>query len=289
LGCPWDPRVNCNEAVSHGVLEDMEHPHIQEASPAADLSELPVRSENEDSAIQLSDFRERSLQRGVNPVLYWTLRAIVVPAFLIYFRMQRIGREHLPRSGPLLLASNHRSFLDPFVIGTLVRRPVYYFAKRELFERRWQAWVLNALGAFPVDRGAGDRDAMDTARTILARGDCVVVFPEGTRVRPGPLGQPRRGIGRLALESGAPVVPVAVIGTEDVRRGWRIRPRKVRVRVGAPLRFPSVECSSPALAAGVTERIWACVSLQWDWLGGARAPSCENLDEPARGEISRAA
>ena len=103
----------------------------------------------------------------MNPVLYWTLRAILVPFFLLYFRLARIGREHLPRTGPLLLASNHRSFLDPFVIGTLVRRPVYYMAKRELFEKRWQAWVLNALGAFPVDRGAGDRDAMDTARAIL--------------------------------------------------------------------------------------------------------------------------
>jgi 1-acyl-sn-glycerol-3-phosphate acyltransferase len=269
----------------------MDHPHIQEASPpveaAADAApaQAPV-----DGQARLNDFRDRSLQRGVNPVLYWALRAILLPFFLVYFRMQRIGREHLPRSGPLLLASNHRSFLDPFLIGMLLRRPVYYFAKRELFERRWQAWVLNALGAFPVDRGAGDREAMDTARAILARGDCVVVFPEGTRVRPGPLGKPRRGVGRLALESGAPVAPVAVIGTEDVRRGWRIRPRKVRIRVGAPLRFPSVEeCSSPALAAGVTERIWACVSLQWDWLGGARAPLAGDGEEASRGEISRAA
>jgi glycerol-3-phosphate dehydrogenase (NAD(P)+) len=219
----------------------------------------------------LSDFRDRSLNRGVNPFLYWTLRAVFVPTFLIYFRMQRIGREHLPKKGPLLLASNHRSFLDPFVIGTLVRRPVYYMAKRELFDKRWQAWILNGLGAFPVDRGAGDSDALETARAILARGDCVVVFPEGTRVRPGPLGAPRRGVGRLALETGVPVAPVAVMGSENVRRGWRIRPRKVRVRVGAPLRFPTAGSSSPALAAGVTERIWACVSLQWEWLGGVRA------------------
>ena len=130
-------------------------------------------------------FRERSLNRGVNPVIYWVLRALLVPFFLIYFRLERIGREHLPKEGPLLLASNHRSFLDPFVIGTMVKRPVYYMAKRELFEKRWQAWILNALGAFPVDRGAGDGDAMATARTILERGDCVVVFPEGTRIRRG--------------------------------------------------------------------------------------------------------
>jgi glycerol-3-phosphate dehydrogenase (NAD(P)+) len=222
-------------------------------------------------AASLDAFRERSLSRGVNPLLYRALRSILVPAFVIYCRMQRVGREHLPKSGPLLLASNHRSFMDPFVIGMLVRRPVYYMAKRELFEKRWQAWILNALGAFPVARGTGDAAAMDTARAILQRGDCVVVFPEGTRIRRGPLGEPKRGIGRLALETGAPVAPVAVFGTEHVRRGWRIRPRKIRVRAGRPLLFVTTGDSSPELAAGVTERIWACVSLQWEWLGGDRA------------------
>src|SRR5271165_5624708 len=243
----------------------------------------------EPARADLGGFRERALTRGVNPVIYWGLRAVLVPFFLVYFRLQRMGREHLPRSGPLLIAANHRSFLDPFVIGSLVRRPVYYMAKRELFEKRWQAWILNAIGAFPVDRGAGDRDAMDTARAILERGDCVVVFPEGTRVRPGPLGEPRRGVGRLARETGAPVAPVAVIGTEDVRRGWRIRPRKVRIRVGAPLLFPTLDHSSPAVATAVTQRVWACVSLQWEWLGGAKAPRRETVLEIPRREISRAA
>src|SRR3984957_16666208 len=247
------------------------------------------RAPADERVANLGSFREHALSSGVNPVLYWTLRAILVPFFLVYFRLARIGREHLPRTGPLLLASNHRSFLDPFVIGTLVRRPVYYMAKRELFEKRWQAVLLNALGAFPVDRGAGDQDAMATARAILARGDCVVVFPEGTRTRPGPLGEPRRGIGRLALETGAPVAPVAVIGSDAVRRGWRIRPRKVRLRVGAPLRYPTVENCSPALATAVTERIWACVSLQWDWLGGEQGARPAQLDEAPRREISRAA
>jgi len=241
------------------------------------------------TAARLGVFRERSLRKGVNPLVYWPLRAFFIPTFLLYLRMQRIGREHLPRSGPLLLASNHRSFLDPFLIGTMVRRPVYYMAKRELFQPRWQAWVLNALGAFPVDRGAGDGDAMAAAKEILERGDCVVVFPEGTRVRRGPLGRPHRGIGRLALETGAPVAPVAVIGTDAVRRGWRIRPRKVRVRAGRPLLFPTVERCSPSLAASVTQRVWACVNLQWEWLGGETAPR-EDVREPVeRREVSRAA
>jgi 1-acyl-sn-glycerol-3-phosphate acyltransferase len=216
---------------------------------------------------------------------------MLVPFFRLYFRLERLGAEHLPRSGPLILAANHRSFLDPFVIGALARRPVYYMAKRELFERRGQAWLLNALGAFPVDRGAGDEDAMATARAILARGDCVVIFPEGTRVRSGSLGRPRRGVGRLALETGARIVPVALIGTDDVRRGWRVRPRKVRIRCGAALLFPTVERPLPRLAAGVTERIWACVSLQWEWLGGARAPRQEIAPqrETAGREHARAA
>ena len=231
----------------------------------------------------------RAREKGVNPFVYWLVRALLQPFFHVYFRMARIGREHIPAEGPVIIASNHRSFLDPFVIGTLVRRPVYYMAKRELFEKRWQAWVLNALGAFPVDRGAGDGAAMVTARAILERGDCVVIFPEGTRVRPGPLGKPRRGIGRLALETGAPVAPIAVIGTEDVRRGWRIRPRKVRIRAGRPLRYPTVERCSPTLAGAVTERIWACISLQWDWLGGAKAPSGDDIEQARPTEISRAA
>ena len=256
------------------------------AGPAAGAE----RTQPQERAASLGSFREHALTRGVNPILYWTLRAVLVPFFLLYFRLQRIGREHLPRTGPLLLAANHRSFLDPFVIGTLVRRPVYYMAKRELFEKRWQAWILNALGAFPVDRGAGDRDAMDTARAILQRGDCVVVFPEGTRTRPGPLGSPRRGVGRLALETGAPVAPVAVIGTDAVRRGWRIRPRKVRIRVGRPLLFPTVEQllaqRSPPPSPSASGRASACSGTGWV-APRLRPPAL--IHEVPRREISRAA
>jgi glycerol-3-phosphate dehydrogenase (NAD(P)+) len=211
----------------------------------------------------------RARERGVNRLVLFVVRLVLTPLFLIYLRMQRIGREHIPAEGPVILASNHRSFFDPFVIGTMTRRPVYYVAKQELFTyNRLLSWLLNALGAFPVARGAGDQDTIETAKVILGRGEIVLMFPEGTRTRPGPLGKPRRGVGRLALETGAPVVPIAIIGTEDVRRGWRFRPRKVKLRAGPPLHFPKVDNASPALAGAVTERIWPMVMLQWEWLGG---------------------
>jgi glycerol-3-phosphate dehydrogenase (NAD(P)+) len=211
---------------------------------------------------------QRTRRRGANLLLYWLVRAILQPSFHTYFRYTRIGREHIPSEGPVIVAANHRSFLDPFVIATMVRRPMYYVAKKEMFIGRVRSWLLNALGAFPVDRGASDAEMIETAKSILARGGVVLIFPEGTRTRPGSLGHPRRGVGRLALETGAPVVPVAVIGTEDVRRGWKLRPRKVRIRAGHPLRFPTVPDPSPQLAGAVTDRIWPCVMLQWEWLGG---------------------
>ena len=211
---------------------------------------------------------DRARGRGVNPLVYWGLRAILQPFFHLYWRLSRIGREHIPATGPFIIAANHRSFLDPFVIAVMARRPIYFMTKKEAFINRPAAWLLASLGAYPIDREGGDQEAMDTTKAILARGDGVLIFPEGTRTRPGPLGRPKRGVGRLALETGAPVVPVAVIGTEAVRRGWRIRPHKVRMRAGRPLTFPRVEHPSPRLAGAVTERIWPCVELQWEWLGG---------------------
>lgn len=211
---------------------------------------------------------ERATGRGVNPLVYWVVRALFQPFFHVYFRLRRIGMPHVPKHGPVIFAANHRSFLDPFVIGALSRRPLYFVAKKELFRKPLQRWFLNSLGAFPIDRGNADGDAMGTARAILERGDCVVIFPEGTRTRPGGIGSPKRGVGRLALESGAPVVPVAVHGTSHIRTKWKIRPHKVTVRAGRPLHFPQVEDPTADLARAVTARIWPCVELQWNALGG---------------------
>ena len=236
---------------------------------------LAALAREADASLDLGSFRERSLQRGVNPLIYWTLRAILVPFFLVYLRMQRIGREHLPRSGPLILASNHRSFLDPFVIGTLVRRPVYYMAKRELFEKPLAGWLLNAPRRVP---GRSRRRRSATRWTPPAR---------SSRAATASWSSPRaRACARAASatraaasaasrsQTGAPVAPDR--GARHRAGAPRLAHTPAQGRAcGSAARFCSraSRARSPALAAAVTERIWACVSLQWDWLGGAEASS----------------
>jgi len=219
---------------------------------------------------RLAAYHDFARHHGVNRGHYIVARILLQPFFLIYFALSRQGRKNARIKGGTIVAANHRSFLDPFVIGSCLPwgKPMNYVAKVELFEKRWQGYLLCRIGAFPIRRGEADEMAIETADTVLARGGTICIFPEGTRHRKGSLGTPKRGVGRLALHSGAPVLPVAVSGTENVRRGWRIRPRKVRIRVGRPMSFPQAENPSPALAASVTGRIWPNVELQWEDIGG---------------------
>jgi 1-acyl-sn-glycerol-3-phosphate acyltransferase len=222
------------------------------------------------NAERLARYHAYTRRHSVNWPVYLLVRLFLTPFFLVYFRWGRTGREHARIKGGVIVAANHRSFLDPFVIGGCLpwRRPMNYVAKVELFRRPLQGWILSRLGAFPIRRGESDEESMETARQIVERGGSICMFPEGTRIRRGTLGSPRRGVGRLALQTGAPVIPTAVLGTEHVRRGWRIRPRKVRVRLGRAMTFPRAEEPSKALAETVTARIWPNVQLQWEDLGG---------------------
>ena len=220
---------------------------------------------------RLASYHEFTRRHGVNRGLYVAARVLLQPFFLVYFALSRQGRRNSRQiKGGIIVAANHRSFLDPFVIGTCLpwSRPMNYVAKVELFEKKWQGYFLNRLGAFPIRRGEADEMAMETAELVLDRSGSICIFPEGTRIRKGSLGSPKRGVGRLAMRSGAAVLSVAVSGTENVRRGWRIRPRKVRIRMGRPMNFPFSENPSPALAASVTSRIWPNIELQWEDIGG---------------------
>lgn len=220
---------------------------------------------------RLASYHEFTRRHGVNRGLYVAARVMLQPFFLVYFALSRQGRRNSRQiKGGIIVAANHRSFLDPFVIGTCLpwSRPMNYVAKVELFEKKWQGYFLNRLGAFPIRRGEADEMAMETAELVLDRSGSICIFPEGTRIRKGSLGSPKRGVGRLAMRSGAAVLSVAVSGTENVRRGWRIRPRKVRIRMGRPMNFPFSENPSPALAASVTSRIWPNIELQWEDIGG---------------------
>ena len=231
----------------------------------------------------LQRYHERTRTRGVRKAIFWTTRALLGLAIQFYFSLERTGRKNIPKKGPVILAANHRSFLDPFLVGCCIRRPVYFVAKQELFSKRWQGWILNSLGAFPIKRGESDEESMATARGVLERGGVLVIFPEGTRIRKGGLGRPKRGVGRLALETGAPVVPIAILGSDRARRGFKIRPVWVRVRCGRPLTFPRVENPSPRLAEEVTARLWPCIELQWNWLGG------DQVEDSEQAEIRKAA
>jgi glycerol-3-phosphate dehydrogenase (NAD(P)+) len=140
----------------------------------------PARSDPVISEERYLAYHRYARERGVNPVLYTVMRAVLLVFCLVWFRLERIGREHARVEGGLIVASNHRSFVDPFAIGLLLpwRRRIQFMAKVELFERRWLGWLVSRLGAFPVRRGQADETALETARIAVQRGGTLVMFPE---------------------------------------------------------------------------------------------------------------
>lgn len=171
----------------------------------------------------------------------WTyplLRFISSPVCRLLYRLHAEGVECVPAEGPVILAPNHFSGMDHWFVAFPLRRPVRFMAKSQLFKGRALEWALPHIGAFPVRRGQHDEDAIVTARTILGQGGVLVMYVEGGRSRTGKMGTVARpGIGRLALETGAPIVPVAIHGSERTRNWTRLEFPPVTVRYGEPLRF----------------------------------------------------
>ena len=180
--------------------------------------------------------------------IYPLARMILTGPMITVFRARSIDVENVPTSGPVILAPNHFSFFDHFLLAIYLPREVRFMAKSELF--KWPLkYIMSHGGSFPVQRKRHDREAIMTAKSILERGQMLAMYAEGTRSRNGRLGEPKRGLGRIALETGGPVVPVAIHGTSEAKRMKHLRlPAKVTIQYAEPVTFPRTENVTPEAA-----------------------------------------
>jgi 1-acyl-sn-glycerol-3-phosphate acyltransferase len=204
-------------------------------------------------------FHERTRTRRPDWV-YEAVRVVLTPYLLLLHRARCIDSHNIPADGPVIIAPNHFSFLDHFFVAVFLRRKVHFMAKSQLFQRPMQ-FIFTHGGVFPVRRGHQDQEAFKTAHAILARGDIVVMYAEAGRSRSGELGKPRHGLGRLALESGAPVVPTAIAGTERARNWKRLQFPKVTVQFSEPVRFDQVPEPAKEQAQAASELVFDRVKV----------------------------
>jgi len=200
------------------------------------MADIKPQTYKDDRPAEYFDRFHARARKGVG----WTynfVRVVVWLPTLLIWRVRAYGVENVPKSGPLLLAPNHFSQMDHFFIGLYLRRKIRFMGKSQLFGPPLLTYIYSHGGVFPIRRGHHDEEAFKTAYEILDQGGMLLVYAEGGRSRSAEMGEPKPGIGRIALESGAAVVPVAVCGSSKVRRWKRFRFPKVRVAFGEPLRY----------------------------------------------------
>ena len=171
---------------------------------------------------------------------YWIVKALLTPLLRVLFRVQVEGRANLPARGPIIVAMNHRSFMDSIFLPLMVRRRVTFVAKAEYFDDPKTAWFFRAVGQIPIRREGGDASerALASAMDVLEGGGIFAIYPEGTRTRDGYLHRGHTGVARLALRAGVPIVPVGLIGTDEIQPTDKKLPRffgRVTIRFGTPL------------------------------------------------------
>lgn len=212
---------------------------------------------------------------------YPPLRAIMrlLAAVILGRRVHVEGLDNVPRTGGVLVVSNHVGTIDPPLTGALIPRlDVHYMAKSEHFAGRWR-WLYRAFNAFPVVRGTADRTALRRTLDLLRDGHVVLVYPEGSRSPDARLREPQAGVGFLARHGGVPVIPVAVWGTEKVvpRGGWRINRGDVHLRYGKPVTLPPAgtahRSDNRAVAAAIMEAISAMLPPEYQAAATPRAPA----------------
>jgi 1-acyl-sn-glycerol-3-phosphate acyltransferase len=210
-------------------------------------------------------YHARTRSRRPNWV-YEAVRSVTSLYAWSFFRLRSQDAWKVPRSGPVILAPNHFSFMDHFFTGAGIRRRVSFMAKSQLFSKG-QQFIYSPGGVFPVRRGVRDEEAFITAHAVLGRGDSMVMYCEGGRSRTGQLSeQPKRGIGRIALESGATVVPVAIHGSSRVRNWKKLQFPKVVVRYGDPIVWDRIDEPTPDQQQAVANEIFARIKALYDGL-----------------------
>lgn len=192
--------------------------------------------------------------------VYGAVRIVTTPISLFVYRTRAIEISNVPASGPVILAANHFSNMDHFLAGVWLRRKIRFLAKSQLFGNPVGDYIFSTGGVFPIRRGKQDEKAFETLHTIFERGGLVMIYVEGGRSRSGKIGEPgqaKPGVGRAALESGAPVVPVAIHGSQGIRRLNRLSFPKVTVRFGEPIRFDVVAEPTREQQLEASERAFA--------------------------------
>ncbi len=214
---------------------------MEEQERPGDLATMKAQVYKDPRPVEYFErFHARSRSRDPDWV-YEAVRVLTTLYAWVFFRTRGIAADKVPGEGQVILAPNHFSFMDHFFLGVSIRRKVRFMAKSQLFTRPLQ-WVYTHGGVFPVRRGYQDEDAFITASGILEKGGCVAMYCEGGRSRTGKLSEkPKRGIGRLALMTGATIVPVAIHGSSHVRNWKKLQFPKVTVRYGEPIVFDRVE------------------------------------------------
>lgn len=179
-------------------------------------------------------------------MFYWVVKGVLTPVLRLLFRPWVEGLENIPAEGPAIIVSNHLSFMDSLFLPLVVSRRVTFLAKSDYFTGRglkgWlQRMFFSGVGQVPLDRSGGDASAAALAAgtRVLAAGGLLGIYPEGTRSPDGRLYRGKTGVARLAIETGVPVIPCAMIGTFEVQPAGRLvpRPRRVGMRIGRPLDF----------------------------------------------------
>jgi 1-acyl-sn-glycerol-3-phosphate acyltransferase len=255
-------------------------PCMPTASDEERLSSMKAQVYRDPRPKEHFDHYHARVRRAKPNVVYEIVRVLTCLYAWTFFRLRSVDSWKVPSDGPVILAPNHFSFMDHFFAGAGTRRRVQFMAKSQLFSKGMQ-WIYNPGGVFPVRRGAHDEEAFTTAHAILGRGGPIVMYCEGGRSRTGQLSEkPKRGIGRLALESGAPIVPVAIHGSSRVRNWKKLQFPKVVVQYGDAIRWDPVEDPTRDQQQAAADEIFVRIRELYDALDG-RLSDPSDVPQPA--------